>query len=89
MKWISVKDELPRNRQAVLLCIKTDYSFGFIYTSGALVNGGWKLNESPNLLDTGCYEDSDGSYDNYITHWMPLPQPPSSFYNKQKKESEK
>jgi len=77
MKWIRVKDELPPEGQAVLLCIGINYSVGYIYTSGAFVGGRWKLNESHDLLDTDCYEYSDGSYDDYITHWMPLPQPPS------------
>jgi hypothetical protein len=76
MGWIRVKDELPPSGMAVLLCIEIDYSIGFIYRSGALLKGKWKLNESHDLLDTDSYEDSDGSYDNDITHWMPLPNPP-------------
>lgn len=80
MEWISIKDELPPNRQAVLLCITIDYyySIGFIYTSGALCSGRWKINESNNIIDIDCYEYSDGSYDDDITHWMPIPHPPSS-----------
>ena len=76
MEWISVKEELPPDSQAVILCIKIDYASGFIYTSGAISNGRWKLNESHDLLDIDCYEYSDGSYDEDITHWMSLPQPP-------------
>ena len=77
MEWISVKEKLPADGRAILLCIKIDYSVGYIYTSGAFVGGRWKLNESHDLLDTDCYEYDD-SYDNDITHWMPLPPPPSS-----------
>ena len=77
MKWISIKDEMPPDGQAVILCIEINYSVGYIYTSGAFVGGLWKLNESHNLLDTDCYEYED-SYDNDITHWMPLPPPPSA-----------
>lgn len=78
MKWISIKEEMPPDGRAVLLCIEIDYSVGYIYTSGAFVGGRWKLNESHDLLDTDCYEYSDGGYDDDITHWMPLPLPPSS-----------
>ena len=78
MKWISIKEEMPPDGQAVILCIEINYSVGYIYTSGAFVGGRWKLNESHDLLDTDCYEYSDGSYDDDITHWMSLPPPPSS-----------
>jgi hypothetical protein len=77
MKWISIKEEMPPDGRAVMLCIEINYSVGYIYTSGAFVGGRWKLNESHNLLDTDCYEYED-SYADDITHWMPLPQPPSS-----------
>jgi len=81
MEWISVKDKWPPDGQAVILCIEIDYSVGYIYTSGAFVAGRWKINESHNLLDTDCYEYED-SYADDITHWMPLPPPPSS-HNKE------
>ena len=77
MKWISIKEEMPPDGRAVMLCIEINYSVGYIYTSGAFVGGRWKLNESHNLLDTDCYEYED-SYADDITHWMPLPPPPSS-----------
>ena len=66
MKWISVKDELPKNYQMVIV---------------------GRENE-PNVMKVITYKDSfvgedfwgdcmESMFDK-PTHWMPLPQPPSS-----------
>ena len=61
--WISVNDELPR----------TDGSVMGWFASEALPSGDhcfcvyFKLNG---------FCDEDGDINEYITHWMPLPEPP-------------
>ena len=69
--WISVKDGLPDEKQSEIthdfgyvLCATT---FGDVraYKFGTPI--GWK---EPHFWN-GC-----GNMDEYVTHWMPLPEPP-------------
>ena len=71
MGWISVKDRLPEMGVEVLGCVPDG-------------NGGYASIGS-------CYLDREGSIREYnefeiyeITHWMPLPEPPT---NEAKKET--
>ena len=62
MKWISVKDKLPKVSKRVLVCD----------------NYGWIFTASYNWYDPDYkWEHSDGEEPGcQITHWMPLPKPP-------------
>ena len=64
--WISVKDRLPENEQYVMLWTKTGVMKYAKY-----------LNDEPHR--PWITYDEDGSiraWDNVVTHWMPLPEPP-------------
>jgi hypothetical protein len=69
MEWISVKDRLPKLYEDVLL-----------YDGYEVFAGNIRGIDKENLItwkaqpcDSECY----GWYkDEYITHWMPLPEPP-------------
>ena len=64
--WISVKDRLPENEQYVLLWTKT----------GVMTYAQY-LNDEPHR--PWITYDEDGSirvWDNVVTHWLPLPEPP-------------
>jgi hypothetical protein len=64
--WISVKDRLPEEKEAVLVTDGTDMSVGCLYH---------KQFEPENVIptyDMSCVEFDLGN----ITHWMPLPEPP-------------
>lgn len=65
-KWISVKDELPEYygdmEDHIVIC----------YAPGLGIKFGRRL---PDILGTIRPEGCIG-YDNDVTHWMPLPDPP-------------
>ena len=60
MEWISVKDELPKDRVGKLVYCGTDKSITRMYYDPN--NKYW--------VDTMGFERMD------VTHWMPLPEPP-------------
>ena len=65
MEWVSVKDRLPTDYTTYIVCSDEDGTVWFMDYYGC----GWE----------SC--DSDGEskiYKDDITHWMPLPPPPSS-----------
>lgn len=75
MEWISVKTDLPKNDQEVLIYYGTDILQAY------LKNGVWKVS----ITVTDCMKDvyvndraicRQGSTSDYVTHWMPLPEPP-------------
>jgi len=76
--WIDIKKRMPENGVMVLLVIEIDYKPGFLYMAGCINNGRWMLNESNIVTDHQSYEYGDGSYEDSITHWMPLPSPPTA-----------
>ena len=65
MDWISVKDELPGEHQVVI-----------IYWLQGGVTGTWAM---PTYSSFGGFHDDALAvkYEN-VTHWMPLPEPPTS-----------
>ena len=64
MEWISVKDELPKNEDDVLVHY---HPFGWLpeIFIGFLEGGKW-------ISQEGLPFSSQES----LTHWMPLPEPP-------------
>lgn len=58
--WISVKDRLPEKYERVIVV----NSCGYV-SDGCLYNGN-------NFVLRGTFGDTI----NFITHWMPLPEPP-------------
>lgn len=77
MEWISVKDRLPENGVEVLIYYATDIIQGFIY------NGIWKGSvRTTECMNDGYVNDrticKQNDYFDFVTHWMPLPKPPSN-----------
>lgn len=64
-KWISVEDRLPENQQEVLAC--RGHHSGLMNTYTYCGNNEWED-------DYGYWGRTD---DEGITHWMPLPTPPT------------
>jgi hypothetical protein len=75
MEWISVNDRLPDNSDEVLIYVGHDIVQAY------LLNGKWKgsVNVTDNMND-GYVNDRvisiQGDIFDYVTHWMPLPEPP-------------
>ncbi len=68
MEWISVKDRLPEQLKCYLI-----YSFDWD-DSTCIPYIAWSFYNSD-----GKWVDSiDRSFHNYVTHWMPLPEPPTT-----------
>lgn len=62
MEWISVKDRLPKHGELVIVFnANKDYLNG-IFVSYIERHGNWR----------GPFDD----FEDLITHWMPLPEPP-------------
>ena len=60
MKWISVKDSLPNDKQVVL-----------VYEP--------HCSDQPEKgITTDVYSGGDLDYGTWVTHWMPLPEPPEN-----------
>lgn len=81
MTWISVKDSLPENEKAVLVCDinganSYSYPYEFIDTCNIAFycksRNTWYL-EHDFSIDQ---QDELQPYD-YVTHWMPLPEAPN------------
>lgn len=75
MEWISVKDRLPSNSDEVLIYYGTDIVQAY------LKDGLWK----GSIVVTECMNDGyvndriicrQGKDFDFVTHWMPLPDPP-------------
>lgn len=61
MEWISVKDELPQDKQWVLVFENDIYLCKFIETS----------------KKEGYFTDNECDFFSDVTHWMPLPEEPT------------
>ena len=70
MEWISVKDELPRMVQNVLVSITNDMTDGGVSEAIHQIDGEFLL---PAELATRRMEARPCVG---VTHWMPLPEPP-------------
>ena len=64
-EWVRVEERLPEDGQIVLFHEKS----GFVYC--AEYNSGSKLMPPYWSIDNDCWEAED------VTHWMPLPAPPT------------
>ena len=64
--WVSVKDRLPENEQYVMLWTKT----------GVMKYAKYLDNEPHRPWITYDEDGSIRAWDNVVTHWMPLPEPP-------------
>jgi len=83
MKWISVEDRMPSNDTEVLT-IKNNSISDYCYPH---------TNEEAQLIaffsgevwwDSAFPEEvKEDNMVEYVTHWMPLPEPPESNKNKQ------
>lgn len=82
MKWISVEERLPKDREPVLwlhdLKLRDKYHNIF---DGPKYMVGYYIEE----INSVCLDDFD-EYDNWfkideLTHWMPLPKPPKDNNN--------
>lgn len=75
MEWISVKDRLPENDDEVLIYIVKDIVQAYF------LRGYWhgSIMVTDNMND-GYVSDrrivKEGSSFDFVTHWMPLPEPP-------------
>ncbi len=69
MEWISVKDRLPENKSNVLF-----FTNGF--TKNVMRMGNFYLEDSFGRKNQFC----DGAFFpiEFISHWMPLPEPPKT-----------
>ena len=63
MKWISVKDGLPKNGVVVLAMLENEYSLVQVLDEEWYNNDGFYLHNIIREL--------------IPTHWMPLPEPPN------------
>lgn len=84
MDWISVKDRMPEKPGHYLICTSINYWRG----------GCWDTNSSDGTTEgyagttmsvLDCYFDNTHDWNrvwnNRVTHWMPLPEPPKEEEN--------
>lgn len=62
--WISVKDRMPENETIVVALVQ--YEVGWYHMLAWHDKRGWHSSAEE-------FQESDGVY---VTHWMPLPEPP-------------
>jgi len=73
-EWIKTKDRLPDNMQIVLCILKCGADYEYQVCICQFQNNGFTHPEG----DTSPHETDEIDYDNLIiTHWMPLPEPPT------------
>lgn len=72
MKWISAKDELPKeNCNVIIYCYNNDNGVITNYVDAAEF---YRCPEFGNYWF--CDLDYEGTEIRGVTHWMPLPEPP-------------
>lgn len=72
MKWISVNDRLPKEKEKVLIWVSPDgenpfATAGYFYNDG-IQNCWWEMNTQ--------IEDDWIAYEREVDYWMPLPEGP-------------
>lgn len=70
MEWISVKERLPENSDNVLCWLGDVILMGTYHPDKANTKESWAFFFS----DNG--RQFDGYWQKFLTHWMPLPEPP-------------
>ena len=92
-EWISVKDRLPECHlvrdifhrpdgymsDSVLVCVKSNECDGVRYYVGTDIMRGRTLEDIHWLMS--CGYSGSAVYNQVITHWMPLPTPPTEKEN--------
>ena len=85
-KWISVKDQMPTGEDPVLILVKETEHYGWqkekwkVYYCQYMAY--WDGDEWFTTWCNGCRKISDTAKEPYaddyeVTHWMPLPEPPT------------
>jgi len=80
MNWISVEDQKPKDRKNVLLLVVLQrfcdgvHCKDEIVITGGTKDGEWFVGNEMLLWD---FNFNAGFCDDDITHWMPLPEPPT------------
>lgn len=71
MKWISVKDNLPKSGDAVFVLMDKDIAV-------AIYDGMWGFGADDSGYDIDVLDDSglNVSLIGVVTHWMPIPMAP-------------
>lgn len=81
MEWISVKDRIPPPMEDVILCVNNEN-----------VMPGWNESvqpeEDPSYVSILCKTVEWPDEGIYVTHWMPLPVPPSQITKTKKNLAE-
>jgi hypothetical protein len=83
-RWISVKTRLPPLDETVLIAYPSGYDGKPVYAWGARVDDseGWLWGRGGGFgvrPDKGIgYNDIEADDDYPVTHWMPLPRPPTA-----------
>ena len=72
MEWISVKDELPEDGDYVLTAQPYKIGGSFLGASGCVINTHIFMLENLEWFNEGTANCDLG-----ISHWMPLPKPPT------------
>lgn len=88
--WIAVEDRLPEFKQTVLVRYPSGYDLSHVYAFGGRVEGEnengepawcWGIKQGYGGIQPGKdtdYNDVECEDDYPVTHWMPLPAPPSA-----------
>lgn len=68
MKWISIKDKLPKQKVDDIDCSIDVFCY---FQNGDIEKGCWYYKDS-------CWIGYNEWSNNNVTHWMPLPKPPKN-----------
>lgn len=78
MKWIRIKDRKPRKGQAVLCHQACAYKSGRLI-GGSTIEVGCRIDPIPTTKETYEFVSCPGGSVLWrVSHWMPLPRPPSN-----------